>query len=1486
MGNISSAHCPFLSISWHPSAWQRSARALDLDAAHPQGNLPVLSRMIKPSSGSGSLPCNSGRMPGTGPRLHVLERKMHEESLAQAAAKKWVMAAKVPASMVELWAPTFRPEEAAAWRHRMHAVRRRLILKVRVLVRLTLLMREAGMRQTLPPPAQLVPLVLRSDLAAFAQVQRVHHQLLQELEGLRDALDQAKHRPQPGGSAAAASPLLRVSRPCEEVEAPLVRAPSSTTAKPLTPSLARASTSQPLEDSGGGGERSSASRPRRASATGLILGRPRLGSAAGTPGRDSGSAGGGAGPQGGGPPLQAAEPEHGDAQAVALPWSTLLHMLHAGGSDDALRSSGTAPGANLLQPRSPGAAPYAAGNVADSTLRPRATLGSAPLAASASADLSSRITQMRARLNVDTNQTVGDNYIAASHRRSSMVSLSGTVFNANGDRPGSQPLSYRSTLPAIKGSQPSLTPPATPPAPHPPTTQPRAPHPPATSRGGSLTSVGPRPAAPARPTPEKQKRVGGGPAGQAAPPDYTQPGYNGADSAAFKVALLHDLSSSTRLLALQRYVVACEAVLRDTVTAMEACVTRANCEWADRRDWKAPHIDDTPSMPSWAEHPQHLQYHSEALRLMRLGSVAVQVLADSDAVLLPSGELQDLWSADPWLLAAICAPDAVPNSEADAAKGGLSLGTRILLQLVAHIEALTGAETAARLNIIVHLTDPAAEQREQLEADIAEHAIYGKLADRLMFCFHQSQHSFRYRHDIRRFAAEPGSPLLPLGSGLSMLQLCGPGDALTCRPGPQGLQLEPLKSSVLDVLASRNVEWLLSWRSRDAALLSPDPAAGPFDPAMLSYALWTQHMKKANCTLQASVTKSYTAASLHQHGSVLLQPGLRWADEPAAEGHGGLVPDLNISSRRHREAVTRLLASKIGQQLDLEPLVELAAAETQSAHMTAALAAAQQSMFNQWAVGLARYTWHLPSLKAILGSKVCLRPALHVSDGQLRVQLDAAPLTCNPRCRMVGLSAREAVPKVVFAGPDTAAWVPLLRAQDHSLAKAANVATPGPSQKYTLIRVQHQARGSGQRRMNMQAGPAAAAAVLTAALRLCTHSKHHAPVRASVSVAHSIVVLLADNNLAENCLSAAALVARPGLDRVVLLQVVPAALGPARAERFLEAHAECLRSRGLKCNTHVLLRDASPLTDLMRDALSQYQATLLVLGSLVLTHGSGAAGSNPATHSFTHFVLRSFALPLLLVTQHCKLPPLLTPQAALAEQLTGSAAVLGSGSGSGGLAGNRPGGAAAGAGDVPAAPAATKTVVVVVEGHSRPLMRYMAGLLTPQQKGSKGDKLVLTQVLNLKACKPQLVSSMRTVLDKFLALAESEWPSYSLRDVVIQHLEPPFDRALLSAIKAEAAQLLAVQMPRLAGPGPAGTGGSSATPFAGSSAGSHGLLPPQLLSVIRGATVPLLIYPDRHVEIGQDAWGHRHLVVNTSSLTNGSGAHIATTTSRMGLAQV
>ncbi|GFH09017.1 hypothetical protein HaLaN_04079, partial [Haematococcus lacustris] len=59
--------------------------------------------------------------------------------------------------------------------------------------------------------------------------------------------------------------------------------------------------------------------------------------------------------------------------------------------------------------------------------------------------------------------------------------------------------------------------------------------------------------------------------------------------------------------------------------------------------------------------------------------------------------------------------------------------------------------------------------------------------------------------------------------------------------------------------------------------------------------------------------------------------GLRWADEPAAEGRGGLVPDLNISSRRHREAVTRLLASKIGQQLDLEPLVELAAAETQSA---------------------------------------------------------------------------------------------------------------------------------------------------------------------------------------------------------------------------------------------------------------------------------------------------------------------------------------------------------------------------------------------------------------------------------------------------------------------------------------------------------------------------------------------------------------------------
>ncbi len=68
----------------------------------------------------------------------------------------------------------------------------------------------------------------------------------------------------------------------------------------------------------------------------------------------------------------------------------------------------------------------------------------------------------------------------------------------------------------------------------------------------------------------------------------------------------------------------------------------------------------------WKEHPSFKQYEGEAIRLLRTGGVAVQLLADQDAVVLPNGDVHDLWSSDPWMLAAQCSPEAVRGSSSFA----------------------------------------------------------------------------------------------------------------------------------------------------------------------------------------------------------------------------------------------------------------------------------------------------------------------------------------------------------------------------------------------------------------------------------------------------------------------------------------------------------------------------------------------------------------------------------------------------------------------------------------------------------------------------------------------------------------------------------------------------------------------------------------------------------------------------------------------------
>ncbi len=65
------------------------------------------------------------------------------------------------------------------------------------------------------------------------------------------------------------------------------------------------------------------------------------------------------------------------------------------------------------------------------------------------------------------------------------------------------------------------------------------------------------------------------------------------------------------------------------------------------------------------------------------------------------------------------------------------------------------------------------------------------------------------------------------------------------------------------------------------------------------------------------------------------------------------------------------------------------------------------------------------------------------------------------------------------------------------------------------------------------------------------------------AVPHSIVAILLDDGLAPAAASAAALLARPGIDRVHLVTLVASQAAAPGGQELLEAHAAAVRERGV-----------------------------------------------------------------------------------------------------------------------------------------------------------------------------------------------------------------------------------------------------------------------------------------------------------------------------------
>jgi hypothetical protein len=101
---------------------------------------------------------------------------------------------------------------------------------------------------------------------------------------------------------------------------------------------------------------------------------------------------------------------------------------------------------------------------------------------------------------------------------------------------------------------------------------------------------------------------------------------------------------------------------------------------------------------------------------------------------------------------------------------------------------------------------------------------------------------------------------------------------------------------------------------------------------------------------------------------------------------------------------------------------------------------------------------------------------------------------------------------------------------------------------------------------------------------------------------------------------------------------------------------------------------------------------------------------------------------------------------------------------------------------------------------------------------------------------------------------------FGLRDNKPTFIEPPYDKALITAVKTEGLHLLAVQMPRqLQNTGQA-TGPQQQAQARSFGSVKHAMLPAQLLAVLRSAGIPLLIHPDKNSHIGSDEGVSYHAV--------------------------
>jgi len=447
----------------------------------------------------------------------------------------------------------------------------------------------------------------------------------------------------------------------------------------------------------------------------------------------------------------------------------------------------------------------------------------------------------------------------------------------------------------------------------------------------------------------------------------------------------------------------CREALKNSASLLAMYVNRTNSAWAASRaaSVAAPSLWGAPSQSEWAGSGDCQRWQQSLVSALHGGAIAVQLFALDDALQLPDGKSVDAWTCDPWDLAYYANPAQLRLRER---LPGVPLGCRVLYNLVAAAAARAGRAAAQKLHVLLHLAD---DTVEQALLQLASFNYCGLLPSNIWVVVQRRRPAHSFMPSDRRFHMDASTARSCVGTGLAMMQLNWPGEALQL-DDKGGLKLLP--NTILENMEERGISWLLSQHGTDAGLLSADAC---FDPINVPFAM---SAAKSGCA------QAFTLAVLQMGlGNIHPLNGQPTRGSVVFRRTDGPPPRLAIDA--DSSLTTKALST-------LSPVFELRGLEIHSGSAKATLAAGKLNDM-EYAVGLDRYMFSTSYLRETLTSAEMFRPKLSSPNGHsLHVSLDAGDVLAAAPSPALCLQAR-ATPRLLTCVDDYRdALVPLLVAQD------------------------------------------------------------------------------------------------------------------------------------------------------------------------------------------------------------------------------------------------------------------------------------------------------------------------------------------------------------------------------------------------------------------------------------------------------------------------